>query len=108
MGWFKRGRDRFIRFTLGEYSVPRGLFELSEYFRQNGSVNFELHKEDGEIVAVSTDFRCGSIITSGKSPDELDKNIRDAILTMFDVPSSYEKEAGVARTDKRSNQYALA
>jgi hypothetical protein len=108
MGFLRRAKNRFIRLLSSEDSVPRGLFELSEYFRNNGPINFEHHVKNGEIISVSTNFRCGSIITSASSEKELDKNIRDAILTTFDVPSSYAKEAGVTRVSKESKKYALA
>ena len=108
MSYHKRVKDWLVRITLGNESVPKGLFELSEYFRLNGPINFEYHKENGETVAVSTNFRCGGIVTSGNTPKELDKNIRDAILTTFEVPSSYEKEASIVQVGKESKQYALA
>ncbi len=107
MGLLKRGTDYIVKIASGTY-VPRGLFELSEYFRINEPIKFEFYKEDGKLIAVSTNFRQGSIITSGKNPQELDVNIKDAILTSFEVPSSYAKEAGVSRVDERKQEYALA
>ncbi len=88
--------------------MPRGLFELSEYFRHFAPINFRYEKEDGSIVAVSTNFRYGSIITSGKNETDLDKNIKDAILTAFLVPSSYAKEAKVININEQGREYALA
>ncbi len=107
MGFLKRSKDAIAKTTSGGY-VPRGLFELSEYFRTNKAINFEFHNENGKIVAVSTNFRHGSIITVGKNTKELDANIKDAILTSFEVPSSYAKEASISRVDEQKQGYALA
>lgn len=107
MGIVKRSQDFIVKIASGDY-VPRGLFELSEYFRINEPIKFEFRKEDGKLVAISTNFRHGSIITSGKNSQELDVNIKDAILTSFEVPSSYAKEAGVSRVGERKQEYALA
>ena len=88
---------------------PKGLFELSEYNRHFGSIHFQFHKnEDGTITAVSEGFRYGSIITSGKDLNELDRNIKDAILTSFEIPSSYKKEAKIVRAGEENKEYALA
>ena len=88
---------------------PKGLFELSEYMRHNSGINFEYHKnEDGSLTAVSTNFRYGSIITQGKDLQELDKNIKDAILTSFEIPSSYAKEARIVKVGDQQKEYALA
>lgn len=88
---------------------PKGLFELSEYMRHNRGINFEYHKnEDGSLTAVSTNFRYGSIITQGNNLQELDKNIKDAILTSFEIPSSYAKEAKIVKVGVEQKEYALA
>jgi|SRR6185369_15243905 len=88
---------------------PKGLFELSEYMRHNGGINFEYHyNEDGSITAVSTNFRYGSIVTQGKGLDELEKNIKDAILTSFEIPSSYSKETKLVKVGAEKQNYALA
>ncbi len=88
---------------------PKGLFELSEYMRHNSGINFEYHKnEDGSYTAVSTNFRHGSIITQGKDLQELEKNIKDAILTSFEIPSSYAKETKIVKVDAEQKEYALA
>lgn len=88
--------------------VPRGLFELSEYFRNNPSIHFNFHNEDGYIIAVSENFRHGSIVTQAKTHEELDFKIKDAILTAFDIPSTYKKEAGVRAVNNKSTEYVLA
>jgi len=103
----KRIKDQFIKLILGDLSLPRGLFELSEYFRHYAPINFEYKKEGGEIIAISTNFRYGSIVTSATNQEELDKKIKDAILTSFSIPSSYEKEAKVINL-KEKKEYALA
>jgi hypothetical protein len=70
-------------------------------------MHFDYKKEGDITIAISKDFRCGSIITSGKNSEELDRNIKDAILTSFEVPSSFAKEANIINTGK-DKQYALA
>ena len=103
----KGAKDYIVKALLGTSSVPRGLFELNQYFRHYGAINFDKHKEDNLIVAVSYDFRFGSIVTSGANEDELDEKIKDAILVAFGVPSSYRKEAGVVRVGEKQDAYAL-
>ncbi len=108
MTFIKKTKDQLVKILLGKASVPRGLFELDQYFRQYGSISFRREQGDnGRIVAVSNNFRFGSIVTSGVSPDELDKNIKDAILTSFEVPSSYAHEAGIQKVGDRQETYAL-
>ena len=104
----KKIKDQLIKVLYGKESVPRGLFDLHEYFRVYKQIGFDYHQEDGVIVAVSNDFKQGSIITSGADKNELDQNIKDAILTVFSVPSSYAKEAGVIRIGENKEAYALA
>ncbi len=107
MGFIKKVKDRIIKLTLGD-SVPKGLFELSEYFRKFGAIQFEIHKEDGFYVAVSKNFRFGSIVTSAEIKEELDTRIEDAILTTFSVPSVYAKKAGLRKTGDSIIEYAPA
>ncbi len=110
MSLLKISRD-FLRKLLleGGDVVPRELLDLHEYFRLNGPIHFAFHEENPEaLVAVSTNFRHGSIVSSGKDAKDLDKNIRDAILTAFDVPSSYSKEANIASMSNSRSEYALA
>lgn len=86
----------------------KGLYELSEYFRQHGPINFEYHKEnDDVVVAVSTNFAYGSIVTSGKDDRDLDKNIKDAILTSFDLSSIYLEDSKLYKIGEKK-AYALA
>jgi len=108
MTLIKRVKDRSIKILLGKDSVPRGLFELRNYSRHYKSINFKVGKTDGGFVAVSTNFRYGSIITSGKSAGELDKNIKDAIMTAFEIPSVYAKEADIKRVGQVKKEYAFA
>ncbi len=105
----KKVKDRLVKQLLGKASVPRGLFELNQYFRHYPPIKFKYNNtEDGTIVAVSENFRYGSIVTSGKNNKELDENIKDAILTSFDVPSSFAKEANINKVGVHQEQYALA
>lgn len=99
----KKIRDGLIRMVFGQYVTPRGLFELSEYFRRNNSIDFVGEKTQEGLVAKSTNFRHGSIVTFGKDEKELDKNIKDAILTSFCIPSSYSKEAKVVNTREQTH-----
>jgi hypothetical protein len=108
MGFAKITRDYMLKLFWGKSSVPRGLYELDRYFRIHGPINFEEKEEGGVIIARSTDFLQGSIVTFGKDRNELDGNIKDAILTAFEVPSSYAKEAGIRRVGEGNNAYALA
>lgn len=102
-------RDYIARVILGQYSVPRGLYDSREYFREHGAIAFKYEKTKEGIVARSKNFRWGAIVTFGKTPQELDRRIKDAILTSFEIPSSYAKEAKIKKVgsvDKR--EYALA
>lgn len=104
----KKAKDQMLKFMTGHDYVPRGLYDLGSYFRNNAPIHFEFKQEDGMWVAVSTNFRQGSIVTYGKNREELDRNIKDAILTAFEIPSSYAKEAQIYRTDEQQMEYALA
>lgn len=107
MSLYKQAKDRFIRIMLGRNSVPSGLAELNHYFRFNGPINFRYEsQEDGSIIAISDNFRYGSIITHADRKENLDEKIKDAILTAFEVPSSYTKEAGLHRVGDK--EYAFA
>lgn len=107
MSLYKQAKDQFIRFMLGKDAVPSGLSELNRYFRTYEPIHFRNEiQEDGSIVTISENFRYGSIITSAKNQIELEKNVKDAILTAFEVPSSYAKEADVHRVSEQ--EYAFA
>lgn len=107
MPFSKRIKDCFLRALSGKDFAPRGLVEINRYFRIHGPIHFDFKEEGGVIIGISKDFKYGSIITSGKSPDELDKNIKDAILTSFEIPSSYSKEAAIKNLGK-DKMYAIA
>ena len=101
-------KDHLIRALLGKASIPRGLYDLARYFPMYGAITFKYHQENGMMVATSTNFRFGSIITHGRNSEELDRNIKDAILTSFEVPSSYAKEAEIKKVGEVSKPaYAL-
>lgn len=109
MSILKKIKDYFIKSLLGNKVVPQGLFELSEYFRFNPPINFERTiGEDGAIIMKSTNFRFGAIVTYGKNEQELEKNIKDAILTSFEIPSSYAQEAKIRKVGEEQKEYALA
>jgi hypothetical protein len=108
MSLLKTTKDRLIKVLFGKATIPRGLYELDRYFRLHDPIDFEKHEEEGYIVAVSVNFLYGSIIAQGSTESELDRNIKDAILTSFEVPSSYAREAGVQKIGASANRYALA
>lgn len=110
MSLIKVIQDQIAKSLFPKGMVPRELLDMASYFRTNKAINFEFKKsEDGTIIAISTNFRYGSIVTSGKNEDDLEKNIKDAILTSFDVSSAYAKEAAIHREGKASEgAYALS
>lgn len=110
MSIMKQAKDQLIKLLLGKNTVPEGLFELQRYFRIYGPISFKEEKGDGRIVAISTNFKYGSIITSGKNQAELEENIKDATLTSFEVPSSYAEEAGIKlqKSGVKDKEYAVA
>ena len=95
MSLFKQSKDYLIKFIFGKDYVPAGLFELTEYMNLYQGIEFEIHQEDGEYIAVSKNFKHGSIVTAGKNHKELDENIKDAILTSFEIPASFANEAKI-------------
>ncbi len=104
---YKEVKDQFIKLVLGKASVPSGLSDLNHYFRTYEAINFRTEKQEHDsIVAISENFRYGTIITQAKNTDELSEKIKNAILTAFEVPSSYSKEAGVRRVGE--HEYAFA
>lgn len=107
MSLYKQAKDKIIRFMLGSKAVPSGLSDLHHYFRVHGPINFKFEKqEDGAFVAISENFRYGSIVTHSKTREDLDEKIKDAILTAFEVPSSYAKEADVRKMENRGYAFA--
>ena len=100
-------KDYAVKLACGDKFVPQGLFDASEYFRHYQNIQFEYKKEKDSYVAISNNFKFGSIVTSGKDIEELEKNIKDAILTAFDIPSSYTSEINIHRVGEE-NKYALA
>jgi hypothetical protein len=107
MSIIKQAKDLANKMTSGR-SRPTGLIEMHSYFKNNGPIKFNQHHKNGLIVAVSSNFIYGSIVTSGKDTSELDKNIKDAILTSFEIPSTYAKEAGLYQTGEKEREYAIA
>lgn len=101
-------RKYFISALNGHSYVPKELVDMVKYFKNYGAINFDFKKEDDCIVAISNNFIYGSIVTSGKNEEELDKNIKDAILTSFDIPSSYAKEADIKNNKELKSAYAAA
>jgi hypothetical protein len=88
--------------------LPEGILEMVRYFRDYEPINFEIRKESEGLVARSTNFRFGNIITSGRDAKELDRNIRDAIITSFEIPSAYSEKARVHRVGSERGEYAAA
>lgn len=109
MSIIKQLKDNLIKRISGKDFVPPGLVELQRYARQFGAINFKFEKSEDTTIAMSTNFRYGSIITSGRTADELDENIKDAILTSFEIPSSYAKEAQIHKLgNSKAGEYATA
>lgn len=104
----KQIKDKILKLILGNEYVPEGLLELYKYFRHNDPIDFDVTFEDGQFIAVSKNFRHGSIVTSALTKEKLDKEIEDAILTSFDIPSAYSKEAAVINVGKKVKSYAVA
>lgn len=102
-------KKSILKKLYGDRYVPRELFELHNYFRHYQSITFTQENKGNSIIAISTNFRYGSIVTSGKNQKELDQNIQDAILTSFDLPSAYVSEATIVKEGANaSHSYALA
>jgi hypothetical protein len=91
----KQFKDYLTKIFWGKSSVPRGLYEAERYFRAYEPIKFERLPEDGLLIARSINFRYGTIIAQGKNEQELEENIIDAILTSFEIPSSYKNEAQI-------------
>jgi len=107
MSLYKQVKDQLIRFMLGRNAMPPGLVDINNYFRVYGPINFRYEQQDdGSFVAVSKNFRYGTIITSALRQNDLEEKVKDAILTAFEVPSSYAKEAGVHRVGQEEYAYA--
>ncbi len=111
MSLSKQAKDWMIKMLLGKATVPVGLADLNNYFRVHGAIKFHDEKQDdGSIVVISENFVFGKIITRVETLSELDERVKDAILTAFDVPSSYSKEAGIQRVsgENERREYAFA
>ena len=107
MSLYKQLKDQLVRRLLNGKTVPSGLVELHQYFRMYDPIVFEFEKQDdGSLIALSKNFRYGKIITRAAKDESLDVKITDAILTAFEVPSSYAKEAGLQRIGQ--DEYAFA
>jgi hypothetical protein len=92
---------------LDNKTYPSSLSNLHYYFRTYRQINFQFERQqDGSFIAFSTDFQYGSIITSAPSKELLDDKVKDAILTAFEVPSSYAKEAAVKRQGEEGYAFA--
>jgi hypothetical protein len=106
----KQIKDYIIKFVLGKETVPRGLYESREYFRVYGAIQFVYDRAGDCIIARSSNFQWGSIITEGRNERELDENVKDAILTAFEIPCSYKQEAGITKVGslKNNKEYAIA
>ncbi len=112
MNTTKTTKNRLLKWILGEKNIPKELTELHEYFRSLGPISFTIEtSNDGFLLAKSTNFRYGSMVTSGENMKELDENIKDAILTAFDIPSMYLVETGLQQEGEIGTEqltYALS
>ena len=105
--FIKKVKDNLFKLFYSNNFIPRELYELSDYFRYNDPIYFDIKKEEGLFIAISKNFRYGSIITEANNSKELNDKIKDAILTSFEIPSSYEKEANI-KNIKENSEYAFA
>lgn len=101
-------KDQIVKILSNGTSAIDELNDMQEYFRHYGEIKFSLKKGERQIIAVSTNYRHGAIITAGRNQKELDENIKDAILTMFEIPSVYAKEAGIHKVGEKEASYAPA
>ncbi len=108
MSFTRKMKDILLKKLWGKEYVPSGLYELEHYFRIYEPINFKFERKDDEVIAVSTNFKYGSIITSAENEKELDKKIKDAILTSFEIPSSFANKAGLHKVNANQEAYALA
>jgi len=107
MSFYKQTKDQVMKLWLGKASVPAGLAELQYYFRMNDPIHFESEKQpDGSFVVMSTNFREGKIITRLDRLEQLDEKVTDAILTAFEVPSSYAEQASIHRVGEKGYAFA--
>lgn len=106
MSIFKEVKDHLVKLVFLDLGP---VHELHAYLTNHGPINFHYESsEDGIILAKSTNFVYGSIITTGRDLKEVDINIKDAILTAFDIPSSYMAEAGIQKVGEEDGAYATA
>ena len=112
MSFSKKAKDNLfkvvLRVAFGQKAIPKGVADLQHYFRFYGPINFINVQENGVIIARSTNFRFGSIVTSAKTYDELDTQVKDAILTAFAIPSSFLAEADIKKVGDSKKEYAIA
>jgi hypothetical protein len=98
-------KDHIDKWVFHRGQMPLEVKEWKKYVAVNGAVTFKFdEQEDGSWVASSTNFKYGSIITSADSKEDLDSEIKDAILTAFSIPSAYAGEAKVLNS--KDLQYA--
>ena len=108
MNIVKVAKDSLLK-SIGQ--VPhQEIGEFHEYFKHHGPINFRKEiRPDGTVFSYSTNFVYGSIITEGKSMEDVDLKIKDAILTAFEIPSVYADLAKVqAESEVRETSYASA
>lgn len=74
----------------------KSLEDLSEFLKREGGISFnvrEFQDESGRyFLAESVNIPNKSIITTGESLAGLERNIKDAIFTSFEVPYFYCNE----------------
>lgn len=108
----KKAKDKlfklFLKAAFGQNAVPKGVADLQHYFRFYGPINFTNTQEGALLVARSTNFRFGSIITSAETHEQLDAQVKDAILTAFAIPSSFLAEADIKKVGDSQKEYAIA
>lgn len=104
---FKEIKDSIIKIAFGGDYISQEVKDAQEYFR-DFDISFDHHFEDGVIIAVSNNFRHGSIVASGKNYEELDDNVKDAIYTAFSIPSAYSDQVKLFKKGDKKISYATA
>jgi len=87
--------QQIIKKILSKFPTKQGEKQLQDClaFLATNGIEFKISQYNDEtgkyFLAKSINVDQGKIITSGKNLVELDKNIKDAIYTAFDVPAYY-------------------
>lgn len=106
----------FLTSYLPSQKGAEALSDLKYILEVRGGISFSVRRMEEEqnvyYIAESKNIHNKSIVVTGKNLDELDKNIKDAIFTLYQVPAYYAKKElikspdFVAQNNSVSLQYA--